>query len=152
MPFFLLFLQECSPYAAHLFDAEDANTPMRLLPGLCGDYCFDYWNQCRYTLSLLLENMGSPQQFSNLTAILEEDRTKFCDFLELRDKQYCYPNVLTNEGTVLRKSLESACSHLFCLFLFLLIHSKRQMWTAGRTDCNAVPSKSHFCNTVYAEC
>uniref|UniRef100_A0A3P8WT43 HHIP-like protein 1 n=1 Tax=Cynoglossus semilaevis TaxID=244447 RepID=A0A3P8WT43_CYNSE len=92
-----ILCQECSPYAAHLFDAEDANTPMRLLPGLCGDYCFDYWNQCRYTLSLLLENMGSPQQFSNLTAILEEDRTKFCDFLELRDKQYCYPNVLTNE-------------------------------------------------------
>nr|XP_019943543.1 PREDICTED: HHIP-like protein 1 [Paralichthys olivaceus]XP_019943544.1 PREDICTED: HHIP-like protein 1 [Paralichthys olivaceus] len=91
-----ILCQECSPYAAHLFDAEDANTPMRMLPGLCGDYCSDYWHQCRYTLSLLLEDMGSPHQFANLTATLEEDRRKFCDFLELKDKQYCYPNVLTN--------------------------------------------------------
>uniref|UniRef100_A0A3Q1G199 HHIP-like protein 1 n=1 Tax=Acanthochromis polyacanthus TaxID=80966 RepID=A0A3Q1G199_9TELE len=91
-----ILCQECSPYAAHLYDAEDANTPMRILPGLCGDYCSDYWHQCRYTLSLLLEDSGSPQQFANLTAIIEEDRRKFCDFLELKDKQYCYPNVLTN--------------------------------------------------------
>ncbi|XP_042342606.1 HHIP-like protein 1 [Plectropomus leopardus] len=91
-----ILCQECSPYSAHLYDAEDANTPMRMLPGLCGDYCSEYWHQCRYTLSLLLEDLGSPQQFANLTATLEEDRRRFCDFLELKDKQYCYPNVLTN--------------------------------------------------------
>ncbi|XP_044211101.1 HHIP-like protein 1 [Thunnus albacares] len=91
-----ILCQECSPYAAHLYDAEDANTPMRMLPGLCGDYCSDYWMQCRYTLSLLLEDLGSPQQFANLTATIEEDQRKFCNFLELKDKQYCYPNVLTN--------------------------------------------------------
>uniref|UniRef100_A0A7N9AK21 HHIP-like protein 1 n=1 Tax=Mastacembelus armatus TaxID=205130 RepID=A0A7N9AK21_9TELE len=91
-----ILCQECSPYAAHLYDAEDANTPMRMLPGLCGDYCSSYWHQCRYTLSLLLEDTGSPLQFANLTATLEEDRRRFCDFLELKDKQYCYPNVLTN--------------------------------------------------------
>ncbi|KAM9359118.1 HHIP-like protein 1 [Symphorus nematophorus] len=91
-----ILCQECSPYAAHLYDAEDANTPMRMLPGLCGDYCSDYWHQCRYTLSLLLEDVGSPQRFANLTATLEEDRRRFCDFLELKDKQYCYPNVVTN--------------------------------------------------------
>ncbi|XP_019741602.1 HHIP-like protein 1 [Hippocampus comes] len=91
-----ILCQECSPYAAHLYDAEDANTPMRILPGLCGNYCNDYWNQCRYTLSLLLEDQGSPGQYANLTATLEEDHRLFCEFLELKDKQYCYPNVLTN--------------------------------------------------------
>ncbi|KAM6987595.1 HHIP-like protein 1 isoform 1-T1 [Tautogolabrus adspersus] len=91
-----ILCQECSPYSAHLYDAEDANTPMRMLPGLCPDYCSEYWNQCRYTLSLLLEDFGSPQQFANLTATIEEDSRRFCDFLELKDKQYCYPNVLTN--------------------------------------------------------
>ncbi|XP_059188206.1 HHIP-like protein 1 [Centropristis striata] len=91
-----LLCQECSPYAAHLYDAEDANTPMRMLPGLCGDYCSDYWHQCRYTLSLVLEDSGNPQQFANLTATIEEDRRKFCEYLELKDKHYCYPNVLTN--------------------------------------------------------
>ncbi|KAF7662158.1 hypothetical protein LDENG_00243720 [Lucifuga dentata] len=96
-----ILCQECSPYAAHLYDAEDANTPMRMLPGLCGDYCTDYWLQCRYTLSLLLENLESTQpgnfaHFANLTAAIEEDRERFCEYLELKDKQYCYPNILTN--------------------------------------------------------
>ncbi|XP_068172917.1 HHIP-like protein 1 isoform X1 [Antennarius striatus] len=91
-----ILCQECSPYSAHLYDAEDANTPMRILPGLCGDYCSAYWNQCRYTLSLLLEDLGGPQRFANLTATIEEDRRKFCDFLELKDEEYCYPNVVSN--------------------------------------------------------
>ncbi|XP_034556229.1 HHIP-like protein 1 [Notolabrus celidotus] len=91
-----ILCQECSPYSAHLYDAEDANTPMRMLPGLCSDYCLDYWNQCRYTLSLLMEDLGNPPQFANLTATIEEDSKKFCNFLELKDKQYCYPNVLSN--------------------------------------------------------
>lgn len=95
--FFVLF-QECSPYAAHLYDAEDANTPMRVLPGLCRNYCSDYWRECRYTLSLLLEDVGNHRQFANLTSALEEDHKRFCDFLELKDKQYCYPNVLTDAG------------------------------------------------------
>ncbi|XP_060902402.1 HHIP-like protein 1 [Labrus mixtus] len=91
-----ILCQECSPYSAHLYDAEDANTPMRMLPGLCPHYCSEYWSQCRYTLSLLLEDFGGPHQFANLTATIEEDSRRFCDFLELKDKQYCYPNVLTN--------------------------------------------------------
>ncbi|XP_053478620.1 HHIP-like protein 1 isoform X1 [Ictalurus furcatus] len=84
-----ILCQECSPYAAHLYDAEDANTPMRELPGLCRDYCSDFWHHCRYTLSLLTDN--------NITAIIEEDREKFCDHLELKDPEYCYPNVLTSD-------------------------------------------------------
>ncbi|XP_063060777.1 HHIP-like protein 1 [Engraulis encrasicolus] len=84
-----ILCQECSPYAAHLYDAEDANTPMRVLPGLCGDYCSDYWRQCRYTLSLLTDH-------NNVTAAMEEDKDMFCDFLVLKDPQYCYPNVLNS--------------------------------------------------------
>ncbi|KAM4627531.1 HHIP-like protein 1 [Polymixia lowei] len=100
-----ILCQECSPYSAHLYDAEDANTPMRVLPGLCRDYCSDYWHQCRYTLSLVLENLsstgpgmgpGSLARITKLTEGIEEDRQRFCDFLELKDNQYCYPNVLTN--------------------------------------------------------
>uniref|UniRef100_A0A8C9VS88 Si:ch211-136a13.1 n=1 Tax=Scleropages formosus TaxID=113540 RepID=A0A8C9VS88_SCLFO len=83
-----ILCQECSPYAAHLYDAEDANTPMRQLPGLCAPYCSEFWNYCRYTLSLLLD--------SNVTLSIEDDREKFCNFLELKDPEYCYPNVLTN--------------------------------------------------------
>lgn len=85
----ICLVQECSPYAAHLYDAEDANTPMRELPGLCGNYCGDFWLHCRYTLSLLINN--------NETYAIEEDRSKFCKYLELKDPEYCYPNVLSND-------------------------------------------------------
>lgn len=85
----ICLFQECSPYAAHLYDAEDANTPMRELPGLCGNYCGDYWLHCRYTLSLLTNY--------NETYAIEEDRSKFCKYLELKDPEYCYPNVLSDD-------------------------------------------------------
>ncbi|XP_077091640.1 HHIP-like protein 1 [Siphateles boraxobius] len=84
-----ILCQECSPYAAHLYDAEDANTPMRELPGLCGNYCGDFWLHCRYTLSLLTNY--------NETSAIEEDRSKFCKYLELKDPEYCYPNVLSDD-------------------------------------------------------
>ncbi|XP_036392475.1 HHIP-like protein 1 [Megalops cyprinoides] len=83
-----ILCQECSPYSAHLYDAEDANTPMRELPGLCSNYCGDFWHQCRYVLSLLTDN--------NATVGIEDDQKRFCAFLELKDPEYCYPNVLTN--------------------------------------------------------
>ncbi|XP_069063302.1 HHIP-like protein 1 [Pleurodeles waltl] len=83
-----ILCQECSPYAAHLYDAEDANTPMRQLPGLCGNYCTEFWLQCRSTLSLLIEETTIMD--------LESDQRKFCGFLVLDDPNYCFPNVLTN--------------------------------------------------------
>nr|XP_014341367.1 PREDICTED: HHIP-like protein 1 [Latimeria chalumnae] len=83
-----ILCQECSPYAAHLFDAEDANTPIRQLPGLCRDYCTEFWLHCRSTLSLLLEDEKAVE--------IESNRNKFCALLELKDPDYCYPNVLNN--------------------------------------------------------
>ncbi|KAM5145613.1 HHIP-like protein 1 [Mantella aurantiaca] len=83
-----ILCQECSPYAAHLYDAEDANTPLRELPGLCGNYCTEFWFRCRSTLSLIIEGR-------DLSAI-EGDVVKFCRYLTLDDVNYCYPNVLTN--------------------------------------------------------
>ncbi|XP_043536604.1 HHIP-like protein 1 [Chiloscyllium plagiosum] len=84
-----LLCQKCSPYAAHLYDAEDADTPVRVLPGLCSDYCAEFWKRCRSTLSLLTGDTR--------TVDLETDRGKFCSYLELQDPDYCYPNVLSSE-------------------------------------------------------
>ncbi|XP_063289265.1 HHIP-like protein 1 [Pelobates fuscus] len=83
-----ILCQECSPYAAHLYDAEDANTPLRELPGLCGNYCIEFWYRCRSMLGLILEDKDVSE--------MEGDISKFCRFLTLDDKNYCYPNVLTN--------------------------------------------------------
>ena len=82
-------VQECSPYAAHLFDAEDPSTPVRSIPGLCGDYCFQYWLKCRSTITHLSND-------KHLAAI-EQDQHRFCKHLELDDPDYCYPHLLSND-------------------------------------------------------
>ncbi|XP_026869745.2 HHIP-like protein 1 [Electrophorus electricus] len=84
-----LICQECSPYAAHLFDAEDPSTPLRSIPGLCPDYCSQFYSKCRSTISLLSEDPRLSE--------LEHDQHGFCRYLELDDPDYCYPHILTNE-------------------------------------------------------
>uniref|UniRef100_H3CIM9 HHIP like 1 n=1 Tax=Tetraodon nigroviridis TaxID=99883 RepID=H3CIM9_TETNG len=78
-----LLCQECSPYAAHLFDAEDAQTPVRTLPGLCPDYCEEFWSKCDSTIPLL---SGKPDVGSY-----------HCQDLVLDDADYCYPRLLSNK-------------------------------------------------------
>ncbi|XP_075771680.1 HHIP-like protein 1 [Pelodiscus sinensis] len=80
-----LLCQECSPYAAHLYDAEDGSSPGRALPGLCPAYCAAFWLRCRSVLSLLTQDPASLE--------LEGDRARFCGALELGDPTYCYPAV-----------------------------------------------------------
>uniref|UniRef100_H0W0W3 Soluble scavenger receptor cysteine-rich domain-containing protein SSC5D n=1 Tax=Cavia porcellus TaxID=10141 RepID=H0W0W3_CAVPO len=87
-PSWALSPQECSPYAAHLYDAEDPATPLRTLPGLCQDYCLDLWRSCR---GLLRHLSADPE-----LRALEGDRTKLCRYLALDDKDYCFPSLLVN--------------------------------------------------------
>ncbi|XP_045308007.1 HHIP-like protein 1 isoform X2 [Leopardus geoffroyi] len=82
--------KECSPYAAHLYDAEDPSTPLRTVPGLCEDYCLDMWQTCRGLFRHL-----SPDR--ELWA-LEGNRAKFCRYLSLDDTDYCFPRLLVNEN------------------------------------------------------
>ncbi|KAM5239914.1 LOW QUALITY PROTEIN: HHIP-like protein 1 [Hipposideros larvatus] len=85
-----LLCQECSPYAAHLYDAEDPSTPLRTVPGLCEDYCLDMWQTCRGLFRHL-----SPDR--ELWA-LEGNRAKFCRYLTLDDTDYCFPYLLVNQN------------------------------------------------------
>ncbi|XP_045679116.1 HHIP-like protein 1 [Phyllostomus hastatus] len=85
-----LLCQECSPYAAHLYDAEDPSTPLRTVPGLCEDYCLDLWQTCRGLFRHL-----SPDR--ELWA-LEGNRAKFCRYLALDDTDYCFPHLLVSEN------------------------------------------------------
>ncbi|XP_030580834.1 HHIP-like protein 1 isoform X3 [Archocentrus centrarchus] len=84
-----LLCQECSPYSAHLFDAEDPSTPVRTIPGLCSDYCFQFWKKCHFTIPFL---SGDPN-----IAKVKGNQTRLCDYLELHDKDYCYPHLLSNQ-------------------------------------------------------
>ncbi|XP_054132030.1 HHIP-like protein 1 [Melozone crissalis] len=84
-----LLCQECSPYAAHLYDAEDPSTPVRTIPGLCQDYCTQLWHSCR---SIFRALSADPE----LTA-LENNAAKFCRYLSLEDTDYCFPHLLANQ-------------------------------------------------------
>ncbi|KAM8917142.1 HHIP-like protein 1 isoform 2-T3 [Spinachia spinachia] len=83
-----LLCQQCSPYAAHIFDAEDPNTPVRTIPGLCPDYCLEFWKKCSSTIPFLSNN--------SLTAKVKENQTRLCQYLKLDDDDYCYPHLLSN--------------------------------------------------------
>ncbi|CAJ1074588.1 HHIP-like protein 2 isoform X1 [Xyrichtys novacula] len=82
-----IMCQECSPYAAHLYDAEDPYTPVRELPGLCFSYCSDFHGKCRHLVKYLTENQL-------LRDTSERDASTFCSLVDLSDQDYCYPNVL----------------------------------------------------------
>ncbi|XP_074548321.1 HHIP-like protein 2 [Halichoeres trimaculatus] len=96
-----IMCQECSPYAAHLYDAEDPYTPVRELPGLCFSYCSKFHANCSHVVKYLTENQL-------LRDTSERDVSTFCSLVDLSDQDYCYPNVLkssdlnTNLGQVVQ--------------------------------------------------
>lgn len=88
--FFFLFepIQECSPYAAHLFDAEDPSTPVRTIPGLCPDYCSGFWSKCRSAIPLLSDDPHLSRVNGN--------QAHLCEYLAIDDMDYCFPHLLSN--------------------------------------------------------
>ncbi|XP_036448518.1 HHIP-like protein 2 [Colossoma macropomum] len=84
-----ILCQECSPYAAHLYDAEDPYTPVRHLPGLCFSYCTNFHTKCHSVVKYLTDS-------KILQELCEKDRSQFCNLINLPDQDYCYPNVLQN--------------------------------------------------------
>ncbi|XP_077419325.1 HHIP-like protein 2 isoform X2 [Vanacampus margaritifer] len=85
--------QECSPYAAHLYDAEDPRTPVRDLPGLCFHFCSDFHRRCAHVLEYLTSD-------GRLRDAGQRDAATFCAALDLPDQDYCYPNVLVGGDLV----------------------------------------------------
>ncbi|XP_076834557.1 HHIP-like protein 2 [Brachyhypopomus gauderio] len=84
-----ILCQECSPYAAHLYDAEDPYTPVRHLPGLCFTYCSDFHVKCHSVVKYLTDS-------KILLESCDQDRLRFCNLINLADQDYCYPNVVKN--------------------------------------------------------
>ncbi|NXG93238.1 HIPL1 protein, partial [Stercorarius parasiticus] len=80
----------CSPYAAHLYDAEDPSTPVRTIPGLCQDYCLQVWQKCRS----IFRYLSADQEL----IALENNMAKFCRYLSLEDTDYCFPHLLANQN------------------------------------------------------
>ncbi|XP_009585943.1 PREDICTED: HHIP-like protein 2 [Fulmarus glacialis] len=106
-----ILCQECSPYAAHLYDAENPRTPLRSLPGLCFDYCSEFHFSCRSAIRLLTSD-------KHIQECCQTNKTRFCNLLHPHDEDYCFPNVLKN--TALNRNLGSVVEdHKGCLQLCL---------------------------------
>ncbi|KAJ8270018.1 hypothetical protein GJAV_G00109400 [Gymnothorax javanicus] len=85
-----IICQECSPLAAHLYDAEDASSPLRPLPGLCRGYCSEFWRKCHFAIPLLTDDAH--------IAKLQRDQGHFCHYVGLEDPEYCFPRFLNDKA------------------------------------------------------
>ena len=75
----------CSPYAAHVYEAETLDTP-RIFPSLCHDYCLEFYSNCYPALFDYFK--------LNSTGYDENSAKKFCKDQVPSDQTYCYPSVI----------------------------------------------------------
>lgn len=97
----IFLCQTCSPYAAHIFDAEATTgyqPEPRVFPGLCKGYCSTFYQQCKDLVEYYMDEAGSAYagEAARLTTTLAVGETEFCDSAHIVDLDYCYPELLTN--------------------------------------------------------
>ena len=75
----------CSPYAAHVYEAETGDTP-KVFPSLCHDYCLEFYDNCYPALFDYYQ--------LNRTGYDENSAERFCEDQVPSDLTYCYPSVI----------------------------------------------------------
>lgn len=104
--------QECSPFAAHIFDTEKhahgTNLQPRVFPGLCGDYCSTFYQSCKELVHYYMEERGTEhiEEAARLDAAILAGPVNFCEETSLSDVDYCYPGLLTNPTLIGNISIE----------------------------------------------
>ncbi|XP_033627370.1 HHIP-like protein 2 isoform X1 [Asterias rubens] len=88
-----ILCQPCSPYAAHLYDAEGSQERTRQYPGLCLEYCTEFHQSCSDIIPLIINDPILLQAAQNSTA-------DFCAKMAIPDVDYCFPDVLNNEDLI----------------------------------------------------
>lgn len=110
---------ECSPYAAHVFDAESTGS-RRPFPGLCRNYSLRFFRLCRMLIPHLTDdhriletqenslsknetklkssgrNDRKPEMTSQSPEMGVRAGERFYEEIRLRDETYCFPDLLTN--------------------------------------------------------
>ena len=79
-----LLCQECSPYAAHLYETESTGVKSPL-PGLCQGYCNTLHQECASIIPLVTNN-------AEIVAAAASSTADFCSLVTL-DNAYCYPRI-----------------------------------------------------------
>ena len=92
--------QSCSPYAAHIFDAEKPNqlhVIPRKFPGLCINYCSKFYDKCRDIVEYFFDQPSDERKtLTGAIAASPVDPFPFCKAQNLTDYDYCYPDLLTH--------------------------------------------------------
>ncbi|XP_071962315.1 HHIP-like protein 2 [Antedon mediterranea] len=81
-----ILCQECSPYAAHLYDAETTGEA-RPFPGLCNHYCVYFHSLCSNVIPLITND-------TQLRKKARAGSVEFCDTVKIPDMDYCYPDII----------------------------------------------------------
>lgn len=80
---------QCSPYAAHIFDAENTMVS-RAFPGLCLAYCKTFYAKCRDTIKYMSNDVA-------LLSSVSHGADSSCELVGLTDTDYCFPDLVTND-------------------------------------------------------
>jgi hypothetical protein len=99
-----ILCQECSPYAAHVYDAE-ALQIKRPFPGLCNNYCENFFDKCDKLIEYITDDVG-------ITKVMRS-KDQFCLSITLPDLDYCFPNWIQinslNESLSRETTTEEGC-------------------------------------------
>lgn len=92
--------QTCSPYAAHIFDAEASTGYIpepRAMPGMCKGYCRTFFAACKDLVQYYMDEAGNAyaDEAARLSLAITNE-TEFCDTAHIVDLDYCYPELLSN--------------------------------------------------------
>lgn len=78
---------KCSPYAAHIFDAENDGSPA-IFPGFCKPFCARFFDFCRAFIPLITNDTAFRALSENYNGAQE-----FCEKVVISDRDYCFPNL-----------------------------------------------------------
>ena len=91
-----LLCQTCSPYAAHIYSAEQT-LEATTFPGLCPEYCVNFHAKCKDMVQYITNDK---QLLRSLKSV-----NTFCLLVKLTDNDYCYPDLLNNTNLNFKISL-----------------------------------------------
>ena len=91
-----LLCQRWSPYAAHVYDAEDEPSNMRVWPGLCTSYCHDLYDAIG-VIAPAVDDATRDRFPPILQTAFTGSRDDFCSAFAITDTVYCYPELKTND-------------------------------------------------------
>lgn len=101
-----LLCQDCSPYAAHVFEIQPT------FPQICPEYCSDVYDNCEYVLKQIIKDNAIQEALSN-------SKEEFCNMVHDQNdntSRYCYPEILNN--TDLNRDIDrQTSSEVGCLCL-----------------------------------